>query len=378
LKKSAPPSDSLNAERQRLQAQYEGREDWHQWGPYLAERAWGTVREDYSPGGTAWEAFDHDQARSRAYRWNEDGMGGICDDQQRLCFAIALWNGRDPILKERAFGLTGNQGNHGEDVKEYYFYQDATPSHSYLRYLYKYPQGEYPYARLVEENRRRGRQQPSFNLLDSGLFEQQRYWDLQVEYAKAEPQLIHIRLTARNRGPEQARLHLIPQLWFRNSWSWDDDPSPRPRLEARREGEGNAWRVQARHPELGDYHLYGQRPCELLVTENESNSERLWGLPNPGPYVKDAFHRRIVTGERGVVNPSGEGASLAPGTSSRWPPGSRNRSTWCSAPAPWTIPSPVTTPCSPAAAPRPMSSTTSCCPRPTPRITASCASAWPA
>ena len=219
----------LNAERTRLEAQRAGREDWRLWGPYLAERAWGTVREDYSPHGNAWEYFDHDQARSRAYRWNEDGIGGICDEDQHLCFALALWNGRDPILKERAFGLTGNQGNHGEDVKEYYFYLDATPSHSYLRYLYKYPQAEYPYARLVEENARRSRNDPPFSLLDAGVFDDGRYWDVEVRYAKAGPEEIHIRVIATNRGPETAMLHLLPTLWFRNTWSWGN-PGEKPVL----------------------------------------------------------------------------------------------------------------------------------------------------
>jgi hypothetical protein len=203
------PDDTLNAERQRLEAQRQGREDWRLWGPYLAERAWGTVREDYSEGGTAWEHLDHDQARSRAYRWNEDGMGGLCDGKQRLCFALALWNGKDPILKERAFGLTGNQGNHGEDVKEYYFYLDATPSHSWMRYLYKYPQAEYPYAPLVQENARRSRLEPPFGLLDSGVFDEGRYWDVEVRYAKASPEEIHIRIIATNRGPDTATLQYV-------------------------------------------------------------------------------------------------------------------------------------------------------------------------
>ncbi len=220
-------------ERLRLERQYEGKENWRLWGPYLAERAWGTVREDYSAHGEAWEHLDHDQSRSRAYRWNEDGLGGICDEQQRLCFALALWNGRDPILKERAFGLTGNQGNHGEDVKEYYFYLDATPSHSYLHYRYKYPQAEYPYGGLVEENRRRGRQDPPFNLLDTGVFQDNRYWDVDVYYAKAGPEEIHVRVTVANRGPEEATLHLLPQLWFRNTWAWGDEEKQRALAELR-------------------------------------------------------------------------------------------------------------------------------------------------
>ncbi len=214
-----------NAEQQRLENQrqynqHKGVENWRLWGPYLAERAWGSVREDYSPNGSAWEYFSHDQARSRAYRWNEDGLGGICDEYQNLCFALALWNGKDPILKERAFGLTGHQGNHGEDVKEYYFYEDALPSHSYLKYLYKYPQAPYPYNQLVEENAKRGRDKPPFSLLDTGVFHDNRYWDVQVEYAKASIAEIHIRLTVSNRGPEEATVHVLPTLWFRNTWSW--------------------------------------------------------------------------------------------------------------------------------------------------------------
>jgi len=202
-------TSGVNAERARLEAQDRGSEDWRLWGPYLSERAWGTVREDYSPHGTAWEDFSHDQARSRAYRWNEDGMGGISDKEQRLCFALALWNGVDPILKERAFGLTGNQGNQGEDVKEYYFYLDATPSHSYLRYLYKYPQAQYPYGLLVEENGRRTRTDPPFGLLDTGVFNENRYWDVEVRYAMASPEEIHIRVIASNRGPDEATIHLL-------------------------------------------------------------------------------------------------------------------------------------------------------------------------
>ena len=292
----------LNVERQRLEAQHEGREDWRMWGPYLAERAWGTVREDYSAGGTAWEYFDHDQSRSRAYRWNEDGIGGICDEHQRLCFALALWNGKDPILKERMFGLTGNQGNHGEDVKEFYFYMDATPSHSWMRYLYKYPQAEYPYGSLVRENAMRSRQDPPFNLLDTGVFEDNRYFDVEVRYAKAGPDEIHIRIIATNHGPEAAPLHLLPQLWFRNDWSWGD-PVDKPALRNIAAPMGAQWAVQADHPTLGTYYLYGRHAAQVLYTENESNAERLWNAPSASPYVKDAFHRRIVNDEHGAVNP---------------------------------------------------------------------------
>ena len=301
---------NLNAEHQRLEAQHQGREHWRLWGPYLAERAWGTVREDYSAGGSAWEHFDHDQARSRAYRWNEDGLGGICDEGQRLCFALALWNGRDPILKERAFGLTGNQGNHGEDVKEYYFYLDATPSHAWMRYLYKYPQAEYPYGRLVEENGRRSRLEPPFSLLDTEVFSEGRYWDIEVRYAKASPEEIHIRVIATNRGPESASLHLLPTLWFRNTWSWGE-AGEHPRLTEIDPPRGARWAVQAVHPSLGTYHLYGRHPAETLYTENESNAERLWGGTSPSPYVKDAFHRRVIQGEEAAVNPAKTGTKMA-------------------------------------------------------------------
>ncbi|MEW8332351.1 MAG: glucosidase [Candidatus Thiodiazotropha sp.] len=302
----------LNEERKRLEQQRLGDADWKLWGPYLSERAWGTVREDYSPHGTAWEHFDHDQARSRAYRWNEDGLGGICDEPQRLCFAIALWNGHDPILKERAFGLTGNQGNRGEDVKEYYFYSDALPSHSWLRYLYKYPQGAYPYQQLVAENASRSRHDPPFNLLDSGLFDEQRYWDVDVCYAKASPGRIAIRITLNNRSDEDAEIDLLPQLWFRNTWSWGDDEIVKPEL--RREAQttgGAAWAVRCEHATLGDYWLYAEHEADLLFTENETNGERLWGERLSSAYVKDAFHRYLVEGEIDAVNPDARGTKFA-------------------------------------------------------------------
>jgi len=301
----------LDPERERLEGQRRREQDWRLWGPYLSERAWGTVREDYSPDGTAWEYLDHDQARSRAYRWSEDGLGGICDAEQRLCLALALWNGRDPILKERAFGLTGNQGNRGEDVKEYYFYVDATPSHSHLRYLYKYPQAEYPYARLVNENARRSREEVPLDLMDTGIFEEDRYWDIDLEYAKASPDRVHLRVRAQNLGPEAAALHLLPTLWFRNTWSWDGGKGERPSLSAIATPAGAAWAVEARHATLGTYYLYGAEPAELLFTENQTNSEDLWGIPNAIPYVKDAFHRRVVAGEAQAVNPELAGTKFA-------------------------------------------------------------------
>jgi hypothetical protein len=278
---------------------------WKRWGPYLSERAWGTVREDYSAEGTAWDYFPHDHARSRAYRWNEDGLAGICDHQQRLCFALGLWNGRDPILKERLFGLTGVEGNHGEDVKEYYFYLDSTPTHSYMKMLYKYPQGEFPYADLVATNRRRGKQDPEYELLDTGVFAENRYFDIFVEYAKAGPDDILIRIRAINRGPEPATLHLLPTLWFRNTWSWGADRAVRPVL--RRDGS----RILAEHATLGHYSLSCDGSPDLMFAENETNYERLYHSPNASPYVKDGIDEAIVHGRSGAVNPAGIGTKAA-------------------------------------------------------------------
>jgi hypothetical protein len=300
----------LSPERARLERQKSGAENWRLWGPYLAERAWGTVREDYSADGEAWGSFSHEQARSRAYRWSEDGLGGISDAEHRLCFAIALWNGRDRMLKERAFGLTGEQGNRGEDVKEYYFYRDATPSHSWLRYLYKYPQCAFPYDLLVQENARRSRLDPPFNLPDTEAFNENRYFDVEVLYAKAAADEIHIRIGASNRGPEAAELHLLPTLWFRNTWSWSSD-SPKPSMRIADPSHGCAWGVEAAHPDLGRYWLHGRHRGELLFTENETNVEKLWGQPNAAPFVKDAFHRRVIEGAAGAVNPAHAGSKCA-------------------------------------------------------------------
>jgi len=288
-------------EYQRLQATTDRHSDWKNWGPYLSDRAWGTVREDYSPDGNAWAYFPHDHARSRAYRWNEDGLGGICDRHQILCFALALWNGQDPILKERFFGLTGNEGNHGEDVKEYYFHLDSTPTHSYMKMLYKYPQRRYPYEWLIEENRRRGRDAPEFELLDTGIFNEQRYFDVFVEYAKADPDDVLIQTTIANRGPEAADLHVLPQLWFRNTWSWGDTSLPKPQLRAI-----NGATINAQQQQLGERWLYcATAPAKptLLFTENESNKERLWGVTNDAPFVKDAFHEYVVNQKTRKVNP---------------------------------------------------------------------------
>ena len=241
----------LTREEQRLEEARQRTKHWKRWGPYLSERAWGTVREDYSPYGTAWDYFPHDHARSRAYRWNEDGLAGISDRHQQICFALALWNGRDPILKERLFGLTGNEGNHGEDVKEYYFYLDSTPTHSYMKYLYKYPQTEFPYGQLVEENRRRNKQAPEFELIDSGIFDGDRYFDVFVEYAKADVEDILIKITAINRGPEEASLNLLPTIWFRNTWSWKQNGTAKPSLRKSDEGV-----IELNHQGLGQRWLY--------------------------------------------------------------------------------------------------------------------------
>ncbi|HJZ49849.1 MAG TPA: hypothetical protein VKE41_21880 [Roseiflexaceae bacterium] len=292
---------------------------WKQWGPYLSERAWSTVREDYSPYGSAWDHFPHDHARSRVYRWNEDGLAGICDERQWLCFALALWNGQDPILKERLFGLTGDEGNHGEDVKEYYFYLDSTPTHSYMKMLYKYPQRAFPYADLVETNCRRGKDAPEYELIDTGAFAENRYFDVVIEYAKAGPSDILIRISATNRGPEAAELHLLPTLWFRNSWSWGykhDGRNIRPSLRLANEN-GTMPSIVAEHRVLGRYILAcdsapaGQGAPTLLFTENETNSSRLYGAPNPTPYVKDGINDAVVNGRADAVNPTGAGTKAA-------------------------------------------------------------------
>ena len=292
-------------EQKRLNAAREAGIPWKKWGPYLSERQWGTVREDYSQDGNAWNYFTHEQARSRTYRWGEDGLAGISDDNQQLCFALALWNGRDPILKERLFGLTNSEGNHGEDVKEYYFYLDSTPTHSYMKYLYKYPQQEFPYRDLLETNRRRSRQEMEYELLDTGAFDGDRYFDVLVEYAKADPEDILVRITVHNRGPETAELHLLPTLWFRNTWSWDGNAA-KPTL--RQVGERA---VLASHERLGARTLSCEGNPELLFTENESNAARLWGQANSSPYVKDAFHSYVISGLRDAVNRAKTGTKAA-------------------------------------------------------------------
>jgi hypothetical protein len=292
-------------EQARLNEAREAGIPWKKWGPYLSERQWGTVREDFSEDGNAWNYFTHDHSRSRAYRWGEDGLGGLCDDKQLLCFALTLWNERDPILKERLFGLTNGEGNHGEDVKEYYFYLDSTPTHSYMKYLYKYPQRAFPYSDLVETNRARSREELEYELLDTGIFDGDRYFDVFVEYAKAGPEDVLVRVTVHNRGPEPARLRVLPTLWFRNTWSWGTD-ARKPSLR-----QAAASVVQAVHPDLGDYWLHCDGAPELLFTENESNAQRLWGQPNASPFVKDAFHARVISQQAEAVNAAGTGTKAA-------------------------------------------------------------------
>ncbi|WP_406693950.1 glucosidase [Singulisphaera sp. Ch08] len=298
----------MTAEHVRLEEANERKAPWKAWGPYLSERQWGTVREDYSESGDAWNYFTHDQARSRAYRWGEDGLAGISDDQQRLCFALALWNGRDPILKERLFGLTNSESNHGEDVKEYYFYLDNTPTHSYMKYLYKYPQGAFPYGDLVETGRRRGRDEFEYELLDTGVFDEDRYWDVFVEYAKESPQDILVAISVHNRGPEPALLHVLPTLWFRNQWSWYDSPD-RPRLQ-QVAGSG-ASIIRAVDSKLGERHLHCEGDVPLLFTENETNTWRIFGVANQSPYVKDSIDNFVVHGLDGAVNPEQSGTKAA-------------------------------------------------------------------
>ncbi|MBC7815688.1 MAG: glucosidase, partial [Planctomycetaceae bacterium] len=303
---------TTTAEELRLAAAHTRKEDWQRWGPYLSERQWGTVREDYSPHGDSWGSFPHDQARSRAYRWGEDGLMGISDRQGRLCFALALWNGRDPILKERLFGLTGPEGNHGEDVKELYYYLDSTPTHSYMKALYKYPQAEYPYEQLIHGNRHRGKEQLEFELVDTGVFDGDRYFDVVAEYAKASPQDILIKITVHNRGPEAATMHLLPTLWFRNTWSWlghDELPERYPSMQLQPDGTVFVW-----HEALGEMSFASDTAVcasKWLFTENVTNSERLHGTPNEGKYVKDAFHELLIHGSQEAVSPYGIGTKTA-------------------------------------------------------------------
>ena len=296
---------TVSMEERRLEESKNRKKHWKRWGPYLSERQWGTVREDYSPDGTAWEYFPHDHARSRAYRWGEDGIGGICDRHQFLCFALALWNGQDPILKERLFGLTNTEGNHGEDVKEYYYYLDSTPTHSYMKFLYKYPQQVFPYEQLLQENQSRDRRAWEYELLDTGIFRENRYFDIVIEYAKGDPDDVLVRITISNRGPDLAPLVLCPTLWFRNTWAWSGS-SEKPTLVVGHTAAGKDF-IEAHHGYYGKRWLYCDGDPEMLFTENESNLDRLWGVPNRMPYVKDAFHRYVINNEESAVNPEQTG-----------------------------------------------------------------------
>lgn len=303
------------AEHKRLLAHAARKANWRNWGPYLSERAWGTVREDYSANGDAWGYFSHDHARSRVYRWNEDGLAGISDRNQYLCFALALWNGQDSILKERLFGLTGPQGNHGEDVKEYYYFLDNTPTHAYMHMRYKYPQTAFPYETLLGENRRRGFADTEYELVDTGIFYENRYFEIDVEYAKADQNDILIRLTLTNLGPEPARIWVLPTLWFRNTWSWGYEAGPMHNVSGKPEMKHNQTdfgpALLATHPAAGTYTLFAENADAWLFTENETNNERLWNSPNATPYVKDAFHRYLIHGETGAVNPARTGTKAA-------------------------------------------------------------------
>jgi hypothetical protein len=301
-------SSKNNAEERRLQEARDHKAPWRKWGPYLSERQWGTVREDYSTTGTAWEYFPHDHARSRVYRWGEDGLAGFSDEKQRLCFGLALWNGRDPILKERLFGLTNAEGNHGEDVKEYYYYLDSTPTHSYMKFLYKYPQAAFPYADLVKTNAARPRTEPEYELIDTGVFNDDRYFDVFVEYAKADAEDILVRLTVWNRGPEEAVLHVLPQVWFRNTWA--EGAAERPGIE-QVQAVGNVTLAIASHRDLAEWRFYCEGSVPLLFTENETNTERLFQQPNATKYVKDAFHEYVINGKQEVINPDKKGTKAA-------------------------------------------------------------------
>src|SRR6266550_560076 len=301
-------TNDLTAEHQRLEEARDRKSHWKRWGPYLSERAWGTVREDYSEHGTAWEYLPHDHARSKAYRWNEDGIAGISDRHQRICFSVALWNGRDPILKERLFGLTGNEGNHGEDCKECYYYLDSTPTHSYMKYLYKYPQAPYPYESLINENRARGKGSREFELADTGVFDDNRYFDVFVEYAKSGPEDILVRISVANRGPEPAELHLLPTVWFRNTWSWGLDER-KPKL--RRDPSAEVAAIKLDHYYYGSRWLYCEASPGLLFTENETNNLRVFNSENSSAYVKDAIDDFVVHGVKTAVNPNGYGTKAA-------------------------------------------------------------------
>jgi hypothetical protein len=306
---TTPTSEQgMTGEASRLEEAREKSVPWRQWGPYLSERQWGTVREDYSEDGNAWDYFSHDQARSRAYHWGEDGLAGISDDKQRLCFALALWNGKDPILKERVYGLTNSEANHGEDVKEYYFYLDSTPTHSYMKYLYKYPQNEFPYLNLIQSNRGRSKTDPEYELLDTGIFNEDRYFDVFVEYAKATPTDLLVEISIANRGPAESEIHVLPTLWFRNFWTWwPQETKPSLRDASQRGGAA----IAASDAVLGDYFLHCEGRPILLFTENETNNERLFGTANPTPYVKDGINDCVVADRQNAINPNNTGTKAA-------------------------------------------------------------------
>src|SRR5436190_15691568 len=319
--RKAPISYIETKEQRRLNEARDAGVPWKKWGPYLSERQWGTVREDYSRDGNAWDYFTHDQARSRAYRWGEDGLAGISDDEQQLCFSLALWNGNDPIIKERLFGLANSEGNHGEDVKECYFYLDSTPTHSYMKYLYKYPQAAFPYDEIVATNRRRSRVEMEYELINTGVFDRNRYFDVFVEYAKQSPDDILIQISIHNRGPDPAEIHVLPTLWFRNRWSWGKD-NPRPTLQVFQSRDREGAVVHATETDLGEYYLHcdGTLPHgrgsekgkpALLFTENETNAKRLFGGQNPTPFVKDGINNFIVHGQVNAVNPQRIGTKMA-------------------------------------------------------------------
>ncbi|MGI9034914.1 MAG: MGH1-like glycoside hydrolase domain-containing protein [Pyrinomonadaceae bacterium] len=300
----------MKAEERRLEEDNRGEKNWKRWGSYVSERAWGTVREDYSKDGSAWEYFPFDEARSKAYRWNEDGIAGICNDSQRMCFAVAFWNERDPFLKERLYGVTGNQGNHGEDVKEYYFYLDNTPTHSYMKFLYKYPQSEFPYKWLLDENLKRDKTQPEFELLDTGIFNDDKYFDIFVEYAKQDAEDICIKITAHNRGNESAPLHILPTVWFRNNWSWFPG-APQPVAEAENSGVESIYSIHLSQKDIGAYRLCAAGAAELLFTDNETNYAKIYGGKNTAPFVKDGINDYVTEGAKGAVNPAQKGTKAA-------------------------------------------------------------------
>src|SRR5438874_5410684 len=308
-------TSAMNAEQRRIEENNSRAQRWHLWGPYLSDRQWGTVREDYSANGDAWNYLPHDHARSRAYRWGEDGLAGISDYKQRLCFAWAFWNGTDPILKERLFGLTGPQGNHGEDVKELYWYLDNTPSHSYMRVLFRYPQASFPYQELVSQSAARSRMQPEFELWHTAVLAGNRFFDIEITYAKATPDDILICATATNRGPEPATLHLLPTLWFRNTWSWGCG-GRKPGLDQTAPAI-----IEATHDELGHYQLHCEDSQEFLFTENDSNFERLWNAPNHSPFVKDSINDAVIHNNIDLVNPNKVGTKAAAHYRFEIPPG---------------------------------------------------------